>query len=98
MEGAAEFDWSADAPAHIVYHTPGPGDPMYVSDASQRSTARATLVSAPPGLHSHFPVWSPDQAFIYFVQGAVPDRMDIWRIPGPREERPSGSHITTRSW
>jgi Tol biopolymer transport system component len=29
-------------------------------------------------------VWSPDQAFIYFVQGSVPDRMDIWRI------RPTG--------
>ena len=38
----------------------------------------------PPGLHSHFLVWSPDQAFIYFVQGSVPDRMDIWRI------RPTG--------
>ena len=82
VEGAAEFDWSGDG-GRLVYHTPGPGDPMYVRDAGPRSDARAIL-SAPPGLHSHFPVWSPDQAFIYFVQGAVPDRMDIWRI------RPTG--------
>jgi len=67
----------------LVYHTPGPGDPMFVRDSSQPSSAREIL-SAPPGLHSHFPVWSPDQAFIYFVQGAVPNRMDIWRI------RPTG--------
>jgi Tol biopolymer transport system component len=34
-------------------------------------------------LHAHFPVWSPDDAFIYFVQGTLPDAMDIWRIkPG----------------
>jgi len=82
VEGAAELDWSADA-ARQVYHTPGPGDPMYVRDARQPRDARRIL-SAPPGLHSHFPTWSPDQAFVYFVQGVVPDRMDIWRI------RPSG--------
>ena len=82
LDGAAEFDWSSNA-GHLVYHTPGPGDPMYVRDPGQPSTPRQ-IFSAPPGLHSHFPIWSPDQAFIYFVQGSVPDRMDIWRI------RPSG--------
>ena len=82
LEGAAEFDWSGDA-ARLVYHTPGPGDPMYVRDSARPSEAREVF-SAPPGLHSHFLVWSPDQAFIYFVQGSLPDRMDIWRI------RPAG--------
>ena len=82
LDGAAEFDWSGDG-ARLVYHTPGPGDPMYVRDSGQSSEARK-IFSAPPGLHSHFLVWSPDQAFIYFVQGALPDRMDIWRI------RPTG--------
>jgi Tol biopolymer transport system component len=38
------------------------------------------ILTAAAGLHAHFPLWSPDQAFIYFVQGAVPDGMDIWRI------------------
>lgn len=91
LEGAAEFDWSGDG-ARLVYHTPGPGDPMYVRDSARPSQARE-IFSAPPGLHSHFLVWSPDQAFIYFVQGALPDRMDIWRI------RPTGGapeRITNR--
>jgi Tol biopolymer transport system component len=81
LEGVAEFDWSKDG-ARLVYHTPGTGDPMFVRDAGQ--TQARQIFSAPPGLHGHFLVWSPDQAFIYFVQGSVPDRMDIWRI------RPAG--------
>jgi Tol biopolymer transport system component len=82
LEGAAELDWSGDG-ARLVYHTPGPGDPMYVRDSAQPSEARQ-IFSAPAGLHSHFLAWSPDQAFVYFVQGSVPDRMDVWRI------RPTG--------
>jgi Tol biopolymer transport system component len=35
---------------------------------------------APAGFHSHFPLWAPDTAFIYFVQGSLPDKLDIWRI------------------
>jgi Tol biopolymer transport system component len=80
LEGVAEFDWSSDG-TRLVYHTPGPGDPMFVRDPGQEARQ---IFSAPPGLHGHFPVWSPDQAFIYFVQGSIPDRMDIWRI------RPTG--------
>lgn len=76
LEGVAEFDWSSDG-TRLVYHTPGPGDPMFVRDRDQEASH---IFSAPAGLHAHFPVWSPDQSFIYFVQGAVPDHMDIWRI------------------
>jgi Tol biopolymer transport system component len=78
LDGVAEFDWSSDG-ARLAYHTPGPGDPMFVRDSGQPSEARK-IFSAPPGLHSHFLLWSPDRAFIYFVQGSLPDRMDIWRI------------------
>lgn len=78
----AEFDWNSDG-TRLVYHTSGPGDPMFVRGAAQASNPQQ-IFSAPPGLHGHFPVWSPDGAFVYFVQGAVPDRMDIWRI------RPTG--------
>jgi Tol biopolymer transport system component len=78
LEAAAEFDWSADG-SHLVYHTPGPGDPMYVREPGQTADAHQ-IFSAPAGLHAHFPVWSPDGAFIYFVLGTLPDRMDIWRI------------------
>ncbi len=81
LEGAAELDWSRDG-SRLAYHTPGPGDPLYVSDGISRAKDRP-IFTAPAGLHSHFPTWSPDRQFIYFVQGALPDKLDIWRIrPG----------------
>jgi Tol biopolymer transport system component len=78
LEGVAEYDWSRDG-SRLAYHTPGPGDPLYVSDGSRRAGDRP-IFSAPAGLHSHFQLWSPDQAYIYFVQGFLPDKFDIWRI------------------
>jgi Tol biopolymer transport system component len=84
LDGVAEFDWTADG-ARLVYHTPGPGDPMFVRD-KQQAEARPIFTTT-PGRHSHFPVWAPDQSFVYFVhsvEGAVPERMDVWRI------RPTG--------
>jgi len=79
LEGVAEYDWSRDG-SRLAYHTPGPGDPLFVSDGSVRSGARPIFTAA-AGLHSHFPLWSPDANYIYFVQGLLPDRLDIWRIP-----------------
>jgi Tol biopolymer transport system component/DNA-binding winged helix-turn-helix (wHTH) protein len=79
LEGVAEFDWSHDG-SRLAYHTPGPGDPLFVSDGSRRSEGRP-IFTAPAGLHCHFPLWAPDSAFIYFVQGSLPDKLDIWRIP-----------------
>lgn len=79
FEGVAESDWSPDA-ARLAYHTPGPGDPMFVTDASRQSEGRR-IFTAPAGLHAHFPLWAPDERFIYFVQGLPPDQVDIWRVP-----------------
>jgi Tol biopolymer transport system component len=78
LEGVAEFDWSHDG-SRLTYHTPGPGDPLFVSNGSRRSEGKP-IFTAPAGLHSHFPLWAPDMAFIYFVQGSLPDKLDIWRI------------------
>lgn len=78
LEGVAEFDWSHDG-SRLAYHTPGLGDPLFVSEGSRHSD-RGPIFIAPTGLHSHFPLWSPDAAFIYFVQGTLPDKLDIWRI------------------
>ena len=75
--GIAEIAWSSDG-KRIVYHTPGPGDPTFINDQSGR--AEKQIFTAPSGLHCHFQIWSPDDAFIYFVYGAVPNSMDIWRI------------------
>jgi Tol biopolymer transport system component len=93
---AAEYDWTTNG--RLVYHTSGPGDPMFVSDSGRGSDAHQ-IFSAPPGLHGHFLIWSPDRAFIYFVQGTVPDRMDIWRIK-PTGEAPERmtNHNSTVSY
>jgi Tol biopolymer transport system component len=81
LEGVAEYDWTRDA-TQLAYHTPVAGDPLYVSNGS-RKQGDLPIFTAPAGLHSHFPLWSRDSKFIYFVQGTPPDKLDIWRIrPG----------------
>src|ERR1700691_782623 len=82
LEGVAEFDWTRDG-SRLVYHTPGPGDPLFVSDGNLRPESRPIFTSS-AGIHSHFPLWATDGAFLYFVQGGLPDKLDIWRI------RPAG--------
>ena len=92
LEGVAEFDWSHDG-SRLAYHTPGPGDPLFVSEGLRKLSGTA-IFTAPAGLHSHFPLWAPDSSFLYFVQGTLPDRLDLWRIA------PSGGtaeRITTQN-
>jgi Tol biopolymer transport system component len=86
LEGVAESAWSPDG-TRIVYHTPGPGDPTFVTDA-RRQTEGQRIFTASAGRHAHFPSWSPDGKFIYFVEGTPPDALDIWRVGstgGPAE-------------
>jgi Tol biopolymer transport system component len=82
LEGVAEFDWSHDG-SQLAYHTPSPGDPLFVSKGDVRPDNRP-IFTADAGHHNHFPLWAPDAAFLYFVQGEPPDKLDVWRI------RPSG--------
>lgn len=81
---AAEVAWSRDGRS-LVFHTAAPGDPLFVRDLRDSSTRR--IYTAPAGVHCHYPIWSPDDAFIYFVRGVPPDDWDIWRI------RPSGEGL-----
>jgi Tol biopolymer transport system component len=78
LEGAAELDWSLDG-SRLAYHTAASGDPIFVSDGTPHPQGQP-IFTAPAGLHSHFPLWAPDNGFIYFVHGALPDKLDIWRI------------------
>jgi Tol biopolymer transport system component len=77
LPGVAEAAWSSDG-RRLVYHTTAPGDPLFVRDLQQSSTHQ--IYVAPAGVHCHFPVWSTDNAFIYFVRGIPPDDWDVWRI------------------
>ena len=86
LQDVAEYDWSRDG-TRLAYHTPGAGDPLFISDGNRRPNDRP-IFSAPAGLHCHFQIWSSDNAYIYFVQGSLPDKLDIWRIRstgGPAE-------------
>ena len=87
LKGAAEFDWSHDG-SRLAYHTPGTGDPLFVTEGTVQPQAKP-IFTASAGMHSHFPLWSPDSKFIYFVEGTLPDKLDIWRIrpEGGRPER-----------
>lgn len=81
----AEVDWSRDG-RRLVYHTTSPGDPIFVREAPGGADRR--IYVAPAGVHCHFPLWSPDGAFIYFVRGVPPaGEWDVWRI------RPSGAGL-----
>lgn len=92
LQGVAEFDWSHDG-SSLAYHTPGTGDPLFVTGGTVEPQAKPIL-TAPAGMHSHFPLWSPDSKFIYFVQGTLPDKLDIWRI---RPEGGTPERITSHN-
>jgi Tol biopolymer transport system component len=92
LQGAAEFDWSLDG-SRLTYHTTASGDPFFVSDGAPHPQGQP-IFTAPVGLHSHFPLWAPDNGFIYFVHGTLPDKLDIWRIKpaGGMPERITSHH------
>jgi Tol biopolymer transport system component len=81
LQEAPEYDWSPDR-KQVVFHTTAPGDPIFLRAAGEK-TARQIYV-APPGIHCHFPIWSADGEFIYFLRGEPPVHWDVWRL------RPSG--------
>jgi Tol biopolymer transport system component len=84
-EEAVNLAWSPDG-ERIVYHTFGNGDPMFVADRTGANARR--IYGDQPGIHNHFPAWSPDGRWIYFVHGTPATKeMDLWRID-PAGETP----------
>ncbi len=63
----------------IVYHRPIPGDPIFVAQPNGSNPTR--IFAEKPGVHCHYPTWSPDGRYIYFSRGFPPNEMDIWRVP-----------------
>jgi Tol biopolymer transport system component len=77
-EEAVNLAWSPDG-ARVVYHTFGSGDPLFVADHDGANARR--IFGDQPGVHNHFPTWSPDGRWIYFVHGTPATKeMDLWRI------------------
>jgi Tol biopolymer transport system component len=77
-EEAVNLAWSPDG-ERIVYHTYANGDPMFVADRTGANARR--IFGDRPGLHNHFPAWSPDGRWIYFAHGTPATKeMDLWRI------------------
>jgi serine/threonine protein kinase/Tol biopolymer transport system component len=77
LNEVAEYDWSSDG-KQLVFHTTAPGDPLFLR-AAKESNAHQIYV-APPGIHCHFPIWSTDGGFIYFLRGEPPAHWDVWRL------------------
>ena len=89
--------WSPDG-NRLVYHTADGGDPMFVTDRTGASP-RQILIDK-PGFHNHYPVWSRDGQWIYFVRGFVTtSQMDLWRISpnGGEPERLTQHNSEVRS-
>jgi serine/threonine protein kinase len=78
IQDISELDWSPDG-TRLVHHPPTPGDPLFVTDLDEKSVPRQIHV-ARKGFHNHFPLWSRDGAFVYFVHGLPLEKSDIWRI------------------
>jgi Tol biopolymer transport system component len=77
-EEAVNLAWSPDG-ERVVYHTFANGDPIFVADRDGANARR--IFGDQPGVHNHFPTWSPDGRWIYFVHGTPATKeMDLWRI------------------
>lgn len=73
--------WSPDG-ARLVYFTSEPGDPMFVADGNGGNPVR--IFGGVEGEHNHFPAWSHDGEWIYYVHGVQASATDVWRV------RPTG--------
>ncbi len=90
VDGAHTPAWSSDD-AVSSSSTTMPGDALFLADAVGRNAKKIDIswpaASGPASSnHNHNMVWSPDNAWIYFVHGVVRDtndqseEMDIWRV------------------
>jgi len=78
-ERVITVSWSPDG-KQIAYHTQDDRDPMFVADPDG-ANAKQIYKNPLPGGHNHFPTWSPDGKWIYFVSGLpATNEMDLWRI------------------
>ncbi len=89
-EKVVNVDWNSDG-TRMVYHRSDPGDPLYV--ARHDWSDPDPILSGGAGVHQHYPVWSTDDRWIYFVRGrpATGDQA-LWRV------RPDGASPEQLTW
>jgi serine/threonine protein kinase/Tol biopolymer transport system component len=78
--GAINAAWSPDDTRLVYIRAGDDGDPLFVAER-EGGNARQILAGK-AGDHNHFPTWSSDGAWIYFVH-FVDEAMsaDLWRVP-----------------
>jgi Tol biopolymer transport system component/tRNA A-37 threonylcarbamoyl transferase component Bud32 len=86
-QGSTAPSWSPDG-QRLAYFTNGDGDPLWLADRTSADPMKIA-VAAPgffaSGVHTHNPVWAPDEQWLYFAHGIEPtEEMNVWRV------RPSG--------
>jgi serine/threonine protein kinase/Tol biopolymer transport system component len=92
-DAAAEVAWSPDG-TRLVYHTWQAGDPMFVADHNGNNPR--LIVQNEAGLHNHYPDWSQDGRWIYFVRGRpATEEMDLWRVRPDGEALEQLTHLNT---
>ncbi|MEX0880233.1 MAG: protein kinase [Thermoanaerobaculia bacterium] len=77
LKNAVEPVWSPDR-TRLLFHSVDPGDPIFIADHNGGSPRE--IFKEKPGIHNHFPTWSPDGRYVYFVHGRPPNNSDLWRI------------------